>query len=37
MHIVVDYRPQKKHKERVHITAGGNLIAYPVITIAEDI
>ena len=27
--VVVDFRPQKKHKERVRITAGGNLIAYP--------
>ena len=27
--IVVDYRPQKKDKYRVRITAGGNLINYP--------
>ena len=27
--IVVDYRPQKKDKNRVRITAGGNLINYP--------
>ncbi len=27
--IVVDYRPQKTDPNRVHITAGGNLITYP--------
>ena len=27
--IVVDYRPQKEDKNRVRITAGGNLISYP--------
>jgi hypothetical protein len=27
--IVVDYRPQKKDPNRVHITVGGNLIDYP--------
>ena len=27
--IVVDFRPQKKDPNRVRITAGGNLIAYP--------
>ena len=27
--IVVDYRPQKKDPNRVHITTGGNLIQYP--------
>ena len=27
--IVVDYRPQKKDKNRVRVTAGGNLIEYP--------
>ncbi len=27
--IVVDYRPQKADPNRVRITAGGNLIAYP--------
>ncbi len=27
--IVPDYRPQKKDPNRVHITAGGNLIDYP--------
>ena len=28
--IVVDYRPQKNDPNRVRITAGGNLILYPV-------
>lgn len=28
-HIVVDYRPHKKHKEWVRITTGVNLITYP--------
>jgi hypothetical protein len=27
--VVVDYRPQKEDPNRVHITAGGNLIVYP--------
>ena len=27
--IVVDYRPQKREKERTRITVGGNLIHYP--------
>jgi hypothetical protein len=27
--IVVDYRPQKKDPNRVHLTVGGNLIDYP--------
>ena len=27
--IVVDFRPQKKDPNRVHMTAGGNLIKYP--------
>ena len=27
--IVLDFRPQKKDPNRVRITAGGNLIAYP--------
>ena len=27
--IVVDYRPQKADRNRVRITAGGNLIQYP--------
>ena len=26
---VVDYRPQKKDKNRVRVTAGGNLIEHP--------
>ena len=28
-HIVVDYRPQEKDKNRVRVTAGGNLLNYP--------
>ena len=27
--VIMDYQPQKKDPNRVHITVGGNLINYP--------
>ena len=37
--MVVDYRPHKDNPNRVRITAGGNLIAYPdkLMTQGEDL